>query len=115
MSKSKIRQSTDPKPASKLRVSEVSDDELRARTRVDQEEWRKLLQLGMSKNLRIECPEYKEARVLAQRLTAIRSFYGFEVRVQHRGKEIFISPRKAAVEVEFLPAGDDAIETDGCE
>lgn len=91
-----------------LKVREISADEHRAKTRTDQEEFRKLLLLAHEgKTLEIGCDEYREARLMAQRLTACRSFYGFDVTIQHRGKQIYLTPRKASVAIEMVPVGDE--------
>lgn len=75
-------------------IGEISDDELNARTKQGASEWRQILEKSTTKNLRISFETYREARLAAQKITAVRSFYGFSVRVQHRGKDIFLSPRK---------------------
>lgn len=100
------RYTTNVMPQDKLQVREVTDEELRANTRVSQEEYRKLLELAMTKNLEIDCKQYREARVMAQRITACRSFYGFDVKVMHRGTKIFLTPRNT-VAIDMLPAGDE--------
>jgi hypothetical protein len=91
-----------PRKSAKVKVSEITEDERRARTQSNHDEWRKLIQLSATKNLRIECEDYREARTLAQKLTAVRSYYGYEVRIQHRGKEIFLSPRESVVDLDMV-------------
>lgn len=93
---------TAPARKAKVKVTEITEDDRRARTQSNHDEWRKLIQLATTKTLRIECEDYREARTLSQRLTAVRSFYGYDVRIQHRGKEIFLSPREPLVDIESV-------------
>lgn len=98
-----------PRPGLKIKVREISNTELRKRTRRESQEFKKLLEFAQDRNMHVTCDDYRDARMLAQRLTAVRSFYGFDVKIQHRGIDIFISPRMPTVEVEevaALPAGE---------
>lgn len=93
------------KAALSIKVKEISDAERRQRTRQESKEFKQLLEVAADgKTLHITCKEYREARVLAQRLSAARSFYGYDVRIQHRGVDIYLSPRVPDVEVETMPA-----------
>lgn len=93
-----------PKAALTIKVKTITDQELRQRTRSESKEFKQLLDVAADgKNLHITCKEYREARVLAQRIAAARSFYGQDVRIQHRGTEIFLSPRVPAIDVEEMP------------
>lgn len=76
-------------------VSEISDDELSARTAQGSAEWKAVLQSATTKNIRISFDTYRNARICAQRITAVRSFYGFDVKVMHRGNDVFCTPRGA--------------------
>lgn len=86
----------------KFQVREISDEERRAKTSSNHEEWRKFLQLALTKNIEITCEDYREARLLAQKLTSVRSYYGYAVKIQHRGKGIFLSPKDPPVDLEVV-------------
>lgn len=96
-----------------ITVRVISDDEARAKQRVNQEQYRQLLQQGSLRPLEVTCANYAEARLLAQRLTATRSSYGFEVKIAHRGKLLILTPREPPIDIQTLPPGD--VERDGPE
>lgn len=102
--KKKRKSKKTPRAAMKIKVREITDAELRKRTRRESQEFKKLLEFAQDRNMHITCDEYRDARVLAQRLAAARSFYGFDVKIQHRGLDIYISPRVPNVQVEEVPA-----------
>ena len=74
-------------------VSECTEAEAAAKMRKGSNEWRAILEKATTKHLVIKFETYREARVVAQRITAVRSFYGFDVTISHRGMELLLCPR----------------------
>jgi len=105
----KIKVDNKPAPSSwsltnaKIKAEQISEDEFRSETRNHQQEFKALLQRAMQGDfLRVTCEHYREARVLTQRLTACRTYYGLDCQIKHAGLVIYLSPRVAQMEIEMV-------------
>lgn len=107
------RSKQQPTAAVEIVVSEVTREEFDAAVKKQQKEFRDMLRLAAGgRILKIDCKSYRDARTLSQRLTATRSYYGFDAAVHHRGTTIHLSPRSSTVAIEdadgLLSDGDAA-------
>ncbi len=89
----------------KIKIREITEDERKAKTGSNHDEWKKVIQLALTKSIEMTCENYGEARSLASKLMAVRSYYGYAVKIQHRGMVVYMSPRQNGPNVE-LEVGD---------
>ncbi len=85
-------------------IKELTREEFEAAVSRQSDEFRDVLKAAHNgKRLRLECESYRDARTLAQRLAAARTYIGFEeanVTIRHRGTLIFLAPRQDAVDID---------------
>lgn len=88
----------------KTSISEMTREEFESAVSRQTDEFRDILRAAHNgKRLKLECDSYRDARTLAQRLAAARTYVGAgeaNVTIRHRGTLIYLAPRQDSVDID---------------
>ena len=88
----------------KTAISEMTREDFESAVSRQTDEFRDILRAAHNgKRLKLECDNYRDARTLAQRLAAARTYVGSveaNVTIRHRGTLIYLAPRQDSVDID---------------